>query len=175
MSNASKTALFRTTLTYNDNPSNYAFGTAAASLGTIDQPGIIRDDFDATIGARKFRFAKLDSTSANVISGDMVMWLLGSNSSVTTAQANAAGNSVVAGFAASNITVGNYGWFQIAGQHAGLNSNISSVTGDLILPSTTDKKMTSINAGNTVNRPVLGICTANTANSLTAAKLDIPE
>ena len=182
MSNASKTGLFRTNLDYNDSPANYPFGMFSNSVGTIDQPGVIRDDMDANFGTRYFRFALLDSnTSANVISGDLVNYLSSAlagapgnviaNAVVTTSIANSAGNDAVAGVAIGNITKGNYGWFQFQGYHPGVNSNSNAVVNNLLISSGTDKKVSPIAGGNNVSQMLVGTALANTASSLTPARL----
>lgn len=184
----SKVQIFYTPLSYNDNPSNYPFGSASASLGQIDEPGNTRDDLDMNAangtggnGTRYFRFALLDAnTSANVIAGDVVSFLANAHANyagfpsdgiVTSNTASSDGRNALAGVAIGNVTKGNYGWFQIAGFISGVNTTGSTVAkDDILVASATDKRASNIADGNAITQIVLGRATANTAN-LTPAYL----
>ncbi len=196
---------WKTPLLYNDNPTNYGFGTVAAQAGQIDTPGAIRQDIDPAGGGRRtFRFALL-ANSPNVTTGQVVLFdkpanvaniaanlvppgtVLGNTCVVTANLAQSVGanttgtqQDMVAGVALQNVTVNNYSWFQLTGPHPNVVSTGTIAAGDQVIYSTTNGTVAALTANVTAGsgaavQSVGRAIGANAANTTTPIFLNLPE
>ncbi|MDI6808412.1 MAG: hypothetical protein QME66_05455 [Candidatus Eisenbacteria bacterium] len=126
-----------------------------------DEPGRIREEWDSTLGTRRFRYVQVHATSAAVANGTPMMMRNVAGTVVTTVIADASRNQP-AGVGRGVIAAGSFGWIQIYGEHTAVitNGDDDIADGDNIIYSATAAQVDSVAAGTAPTFMRIGVAVA---------------